>query len=293
MFALCHPAIPGEMQVTLCLRLLCGFGIGEIADAFVTGRETISKRLLRAKERLREANVSMEVPLAQLTPRIEAVLTTIYLLFNEGYYASGSEGVLRRDLCLEAVRLATMLLEQVPTNRPETNALMALMCFHYSRFDSRIGNEGELVLYDDQDSSVWNPEWVSRGGYFLQRAGEGDSITHFHLEAAIAYHHTVQRTGKWVDILKLYDQLLQLKPSPVVAMNRAYVVAKVLGASQGIAALEGVELKDSHLYQALLGQLWSTVDKARARYHLKQAIALAQPVAVKGALKKKLEALEF
>ncbi|HTF18525.1 MAG TPA: DUF6596 domain-containing protein [Chryseolinea sp.] len=293
MFALCHPAIPGEMQVALCLRLLCGFGIGEIADAFVTGRETITKRLLRAKERLREVSVSMELPpYEQLAARIESVLTTIYLLFNEGYYAGGSEHVVRRDLCLEAIRLATMLVEHGPTNRPETNALLALMCFHFSRFDSRIGEAGQVVLYDDQDTSSWDPDWVLRGGYFLRCAADGDTVTPFHVEAAIAYHHTVQGPGKWEHILGLYDQLLQLKPSPVVAMNRAYAVFKVSGAREGLAALESVKLNDNHLYHALLGVLWSSVDKMQARDHLKKAIEIAQPLAIKNALQQKLNALE-
>lgn len=290
MFALCHPSIPVAMQVALCLRLLCGFGVGEIADAFLTDRQTISKRLLRAKERLRNLNVPLEMPPEQqLHARIDGVLTTIYLLFNEGYYSDGADAVLRRDLCLEAVRLTAMLLERGKTNVPEVNALMALMCFHFSRFDSRIDASGGLVLYDEQDSVSWNVEWVVRGGYFLQRAGTGNHVTTYHLEAAIAWYHTATAQDKWENILRLYDQLLQIKPSPVVHMSRAYALYKVSGSRQARAALEGVELNDSHLYQALLGQLWMSEDRTRARRHFVKAFELAKSPAVKTALQKKIE----
>lgn len=292
MFALCHPAIPAEMQIALSLRLLCGFGISEIADAFITGKETITKRLQRAKERLREVNAPMEMPHPdQLPERLTSVLTAIYLLFNEGYYARGEEGIIRKDLCLEAVRLGTMIVEYQPTNLPETNALMALMCFHFSRFDSRLGDTGEVVLYDDQDTSSWSNEWLSRGGFFLPRAADGSKLTPFHLEAAIAYHHTTQVTDKWRLILALYDQLLLVKPSPIVAMNRAYAVFKVTGPLQAIAALEGVALNDSHLYHALLGELWSSEDRLKAQGHFERAIAITQSSPVRRALQKKLAAL--
>lgn len=292
MFALCHPSVPAEMQVSMCLRLLCGFGVGEIADAFMTDKENISKRLLRAKERLRNLNVSLEIPPTdQLHARIGPVLTTIYLLFNEGYYSNSGDQVLRRDLCLEAIRLNTMLIEHDVTNVPQANALMALMCFHFSRFDSRMGGEGEVILYDDQDVSAWNADWVSRGGFFLQRSRQGDSITSFHLEAAIAYHHAVAEPDKWNNILHLYNQLLQINPSPVVAMNRAYALYKVAGPEDALAALEDVSLSDSHLYHALLGQLWSSRDDDRARDHFLQAIAIARSPALKVALQKKLDQL--
>jgi RNA polymerase sigma-70 factor (ECF subfamily) len=294
MFALCHPAIPGEMQVALCLRLLCGFGISEISDAFLTGKETITKRLLRAKERLREVNATMEMPpREQLAARLDSVLTTIYLLFNEGYYAREDHGVIRRDLCLEAVRLGSMLIEHEATGKPQSHALMALMCFHFSRFDSRVGETGEVVLYDDQDTSAWNAEWISKGGYFLQRAASGDSVTPFHLEAAIAYHHTEQGPAKWPRILSMYDQLLLIKPSPIVAMNRAYAVFKVSGAAAALQSLEGVELDDSHLYHALLGELWTTLDPQQARYHLERALSLAPSLVVRKALQRKLDAPEL
>lgn len=291
MFALCHPAIAPEVQVALCLRLLCGFGIGEIAGAFMTGKETITKRLLRGKARFREENIGLELPeVHQLNQRTASVLTTIYLLFNEGYYASEGDAVVRKELCLEAVRLCAMLIERPATNCPDANALMALMCFHLSRFDSRLGGEGEVILYEDQDTMTWNPEWVSRGGYFLQRS-TGLSISAYHVEAAIAYQHTQFRDDKWSHILRQYDVLMRVKPSPVVAMNRAYAVYKVSGAKAAIAALEGVELTDSHLYHALLGLLWSTEDKVKAAMHTQKAILLAPSQPVRDTLNIRLASL--
>ncbi|MEJ1237794.1 sigma-70 family RNA polymerase sigma factor [Chryseolinea sp. T2] len=292
MFALCHPAIAVEMQVALCLRLLCGFGVGEIAEAFVTDKENISKRLLRAKGHLRDLNATLDMPPgSQMHARIGAVLTTIYLVFNEGYYSNSNDSVLRKDLCLEAIRLCTMLIECKSTNVPEASALMALMCFHFSRFESRIGTEGELIPYDEQVVSSWNVDWITRGGFFLQRAGRGEDVTAFHLEAAIAYYHAVPAPEKWETILNLYDKLLLIKQSPIVAMNRAYALYKVAGPKDAIAALEHVDLDDNHLYHALLGQLWSAIEQGRARYHFNRAIDLAQSTSVKQALRKKLDDL--
>jgi len=291
MFALCHPAIAVEVQIALSLRLLCGFGISEIADAFLVPRETIIKRLLRGKQRLREVKVSMDLPApGELEGRMNSVLTAIYLLFNEGYYASGGNGILRRDFCLEAVRLCAMLIEHPQLNRPNVNALMALMCFHFSRFDSRMAN-GEAVLYEEQDTSAWNTDWISRGGYFLHRSEGGNDVSNFHLEAAIAYHHTNNVPGKWSQILRLYDDLMQMNPTPVVAMNRAYALYKVTGAREALLALKNVVLQDNHLYHALLGLLWNDLDQNLARQHYKRAISLARATAVKRVLQAKHDAL--
>ncbi len=175
MFAICHPAIPPEAQIGLSLRILCGFGIEEIADAFLTSKETINKRLYRAKEKLREEKIKIEIPNeSEIDRRLATVLTTIYLLFNEGYYSVSQDKTLRRDLCLEAMRLCYMLVENKITNKPEVNALLSLMCFHSSRFDARIDDKGELVLYDDQDTSLWDSDLISKGDYFLNCAAAGD-----------------------------------------------------------------------------------------------------------------------
>jgi len=157
MFAICHPAISQEAQIGLSLRILCGFGIEEIADAFLTNKETINKRLFRAKEKLREEKIKIEMPPSfQIMERLETVLTTIYLLFNEGYYSECQNTTLRKDLCLEAMRLCYMLIENKNTNKPSVNALLALMCFHASRFEARLDKNGEAVLYEEQDTDLWN-----------------------------------------------------------------------------------------------------------------------------------------
>ncbi len=171
MFTICHPAISQEAQIGLSLRILCGFGIEEIADAFLTNKETINKRLFRAKEKLREEKIKIEMPPSFLLERrLETVLTTIYLLFNEGYYSECQNMTLRKDLCLEAMRLCYMLIENKITNKPPVNALFALMCFHSSRFDARLDKNGEPVLYEEQDTGLWNTELIGQGAYHLKNS---------------------------------------------------------------------------------------------------------------------------
>src|SRR5579863_1049288 len=183
MFAICHPSIPPEAQIGLSLRILCGFGIDEIAEAFLTNKETINKRLYRAREKLREENIRIELPNpAEIDKRLENVLTTIYLLFNEGYYSVSQNEVLRKDLCFEAIRLCEMLIENKSTDKQPVNALLALMYFHASRFDARINKNGEIVLYDEQDTGLWNHEMIMKGGYFLRRSAVGDALSKYHLE---------------------------------------------------------------------------------------------------------------
>src|ERR1700749_3299428 len=203
-FAICHPGIPPEAQIGLSLRILCGFSIDEIADAFLTNKETINKRLYRAKEKLKQVKVKIELPAdTEIDKRIENVLTTLYLLFNEGYYSSSHNSVLRKDRFLEAMRLTHLCTENEHTDKPFVNALLALMCFHASRFEARINPKGELVLYEEQDISLWNSELVIQGEYFLNKAATGSVISKYHLEAAIAYWHTVVNNDvqKWEKIL--------------------------------------------------------------------------------------------
>lgn len=292
MFAVCHPILPPEAQIGLSLRILCGFGIEEIADAFLTNKETINKRLFRAKEKLREAKVSIELPSpAEIDARLDTVLTTIYLLFSEGYYSVSQNKTLRKDVCLEAIRLCTMLVENEATNRPPVNALLALMCFHASRFDARIDRDGALVLYEDQDENLWNPDWISKGGYFLQRAGGGNQLSKFHLEAAIAYWHTqkADTPEKWENILQLYNRLLQIEYSPIAALNRTYALSKSNGKVQGILEAEKLRLTGNHFYHALLGELYTDIDNEKTKTHFQQAITLAKTEAERNAIRKKLE----
>lgn len=279
MFAICHPAISGEAQVGLALRILCGFGVQEIADAFMTGKDVINKRLTRAREKLREQQACLAMPdNATMDSRLEPVLTTIYLLFNEGYYSASNDQTIRREFCLEAVRLCTMLIENESTHKPPVNALMALMCFHASRFDARTGPAGALILYDEQDTGLWNHDLISKGGYFLQKAAVGDHLTRYHLEAGIAYWHTQKEdtAKKWVSILDYYDKLLEMAYSPAAALNRIYALSKVGGKGKAIFEAERLDLPDNHFYQALMGELHLGIDNVKALAYLQQALKLAK-----------------
>ncbi|HEX2630653.1 MAG TPA: sigma-70 family RNA polymerase sigma factor [Chitinophagaceae bacterium] len=291
MFAVCHPAIPAEAQVGLSLRILCGFGIEEIADAFLTNKETINKRLFRAKEKLREEKIAIEMPApAEMEQRLEAVLTTIYLLFNEGYYSISQNKTLRRDLCLEAMRLCYMLVENQQTNTPAVNALLSLMCFHASRFDARVDNEGELILYENQDTSLWNADLISKGGYFLHCAARGNTLSRYHLEAGIAYWNTQKEDNKekWENILQYYNRLLQIAYSPMAALNRTYALAKANGKEEAIIEAEKLKLENNQFYFALLGELYTGIDNAKAKQYFERAIALAKTQPDKQSIQKKL-----
>jgi RNA polymerase sigma-70 factor (ECF subfamily) len=279
MFAIADPVLSLESQIALILRILCGFGIEEIADAFLTSRETIHKRLVRAKEKLRIENIKIRLPAtAEITQRLGAVMTSLYLLFNEGYYSSSCNAVLRKDFCLEAMRLTLLLIENEQTDQPGVEALFALMCFHASRFDARTDENGEIIRYDKQDSALWNDELISRGHYYLNRASRGHELSRYHVEAAIAYWHTVKNDGeeKWENILRLYNQLLCLEYSPVSALNRTYALSKISGKKIAIDEAEKLGLTNYHLYHVLLGYLYTDLDNSKAYDHLIQALKLAK-----------------
>jgi len=294
MFAVCHPSISTEAQIGLSLRILCGFGIEEIAGAFLSNKETINKRLFRAKEKLREEKINIELPSAsEMDDRLSTVLTTIYLLFNEGYYSTSQNKIIRKELCLEAMRLCTMLVENKNTNKPQVNALLSLMCFHASRFEARINKEGELILYDEQDANLWNTDLISKGGYFLHQAMAGDKLSKYHLEAAIAYWNTQKddTKEKWKNILQYYNRLLQIEYSPVAALNRTYALAKVYGKKSAIVEAVKLNLEDNHFYFALLGELHTGIDNEKAKQYFKRGVVLAKTANAKQALQKKIDKL--
>lgn len=294
LFAICHPSIPPEAQIGLALRILCGFGINEIANAFLTNNETINKRLSRAKEKLRIEKARIEFPdKKEISNRLDPVLTTLYLLFNEGYYSESDDTILREDLCDEAMRLTGMLIENVQTNLPKVNALYSLMCFHSSRFAARKNEKGELVLYNDQDESLWNQELIIKGIYFLHEASKGNKISKYHIEASIAYWHTIKSDTKekWDNILQLYNQLLVLEYSPVAALNRTYALSKVKSKQEAIIEAEKLNLKDNHFYFTLLGDLYSTIDNKKAKQNFEKAFSLAKTQADKQTIQKKLDQL--
>ncbi|HRI21757.1 MAG TPA: sigma-70 family RNA polymerase sigma factor, partial [Panacibacter sp.] len=291
LFALCHPSISTEAQIGLSLRILCGFGIGEIADAFLTNKETINKRLFRAREKLRLEKVSIEFPgEAEINKRLETVVTTLYLLFSEGYYSESRDTVLRKDLCLEAMRLTYLLIENEQTNQPFVNALLSLMCFHASRFDARKNETGELVLYHDQDETLWNSELITKGIYFFKQASQGNTISKYHLEAGIAYWHTIKTDTqeKWSTILQLYNQLLQIEYSPVAALNRTYALAKANGKTQAIAEAEKLNLTGNHFYFMLLGELYKGIDNGKAKASFQKAFLLAKTKTDKQVIQKQI-----
>jgi RNA polymerase sigma-70 factor (ECF subfamily) len=293
MFAICHPSIPRESQIGLSLRILCGFGIEEIADAFLTNKETINKRLFRARERLREEKIVIGVPSAAgIDSRLETVLTTIYLLFNEGYYSESQNNVLRKDLCLEAMRLCHMLINHPPTDKPQVNALLALMCFHASRFEARINSRGEIVLYEDQNEMLWNGELIAQGVQFLNRAASGDTLSKYHLEATIAYWSTKKSDTpqKWETILQLYNRLLQLEYSPIAALNRTFALAKANGKSAAIVEAQKLGLTHSPYYFALLGELYTGINRPKALENFRRALELAKSPADQQTMRRKMEA---
>ena len=294
LFAVCHPSLPADAQIGLALRILCGFGIDEIATALLSSKDAIEKKLYRAKAKLRAEKVVIAFPGADETGnRLQTVLTTLYLLFNEGYYSESSDTVLREELCIEAMRLTYLLVENESTNLPEVNALLALMCFHASRFAARKNEYGEAVLYQDQDTSRWNQELIIKGVYHLNRASRGSIVSKYHLEAGIAYWHTIKEdtAEKWEHILQFYNRLLQIAYSPVAALNRTFALSKVYGKQTAIAAAEKLQLNSNHYYFTLLGELYSGTDNEKAKLHFTKALALAKTQTDKKTIAEKLQRL--
>jgi RNA polymerase sigma factor (sigma-70 family) len=294
MFAICHPSISTEAQIGLSLRILCGFGIDEIASAFLTSKETVNKRLFRAREKLRNEKVGIDLPSEnEIGARLDTVLTTLYLLFSEGYYSESQDEVLREDLCFEAMRLTQLLIENEKTHVKNADALLALMCFHASRFKARKSERGEIILYNDQDEAAWDQELISKGAYFLQQASQGDAISKYHLEAGIAYWHTqkADTKEKWENILQLYNLLLQLEYSPIAALNRTYALSKANGTEQAIVEAEKLNLSGSPYYFTLLGELYKDSNKDKARINFEKALALARTSADKKTILDKIKNL--
>ncbi|KAF2341986.1 RNA polymerase sigma factor [Flavobacterium tistrianum] len=295
-FTVCNPCNSEEAQIALALNLLCGFGVNEISDAFLSNREVIYKRINRAKEKLKEENIKIQNPSnSEIKDRIQTVLKTIYLLYSEGYYSISQNTTLRKDLCTEAMRLTYLLVQNESTNLPQTNALMALMCFHSSRFDARTGSNGEIILYEDQDQSLWNQELIGKGTYFLSQSSTGNTLSKYHLEAGIAYWHTIktETIEKWKNILELYNNLIILEYSPIVALNRTYALSKVNGKKEAIKEAEKLNLTDNHFYYSLLGNLYSEIDAKKASQHFETAFGLAKTSADKNIISKNIEQLKL
>lgn len=294
LFAICQPSISAEAQIGLSLRILCGFGIDEIADAFLTNKETINKRIFRAKEKLRLEKVQIEFPdNIEIDKRLETVLTTLYLLFSEGYYSESQNAVIRKDLCLEAMRLTYLLIENEQTNQHSTNALLSLMCFHSSRLDARITENGEIILYQDQDENLWNNELNLKGNYFLKQASNWNIFSKYYLEASIAYWHTIKvdTKDKWENILQLYNHLLQLEYSPIAALNRTFALSKAKSKQIALVEAEKLNLSDNHFYYILLGELCKEANNIKAKRHFEKAFSLAKTQTEKINIKRKIDEL--
>jgi len=261
MFACSHPAITEESQIALTLKTLCGLNPGEIAKAFLTNEETINKRIYRAKEKIKSEEIELSVPQGKELPqRLDVVLKSLYLLFNEGYNSSHPDLLIRDDLCQEAMRLAYILTTNTTTNFPKTNALLSLMCFQASRLQSRLDDKGNIILLKYQDRSKWYKPLIERGAIYLELASETDDISPYHIEAAIASLHAVAPTfdkTDWRSIYDLYESLYKLQPAPVVALNKAIASAYATSKENALEQLLKIKgLENYYLYHTSVGELY-------------------------------------
>jgi RNA polymerase sigma factor (sigma-70 family) len=299
MFACCHQGISAEGQITLMLKTLCGFSIAEIARAFFSTEQTITKRLYRTREFFRAQKIKPEFPdPVHLPGRTAAVLRAVYLIFNEGYNATHNDDLIRKDLLEQAMYLCRMLCNNHHTKLPEAYAAMALMCFHAARVDSRLSTEGDIILLASQDRSKWDVTLIHEGNDYLNKAAFGQSLSTYHIEAAIAYEHcTAQSFAQtdWPRILVYYDWLAKLNPSPVILLNRASVIHQLKGPDQALTELESSphlnDWEQHYLYHSLLGEIYSGKDKAKAQTHYQKAADLTQSKHEKSLLQKKITQL--
>ena len=284
MFSCCHPSLPEDTQIALVLNTLCGFGASEIASAFLVGRAAMEKRISRGKKVLAAEQRLFDLSNADFDARLSAVRKALYLLFNEGYHSASGETAVRTELCGEAIRMALLLLEAPSAARPETYALAALMCLHAARLPGRVDVSGDLHPLLEQDRSRWDRKLADQGVALLERSATGEVVSAYHLEAAIAAAHaaapSVELTN-WKAIVQLYDRLMEVAPSPVVALNRAIAIGQTEGPESGLEALHAIpdagRLSHYPFYPAALGELElrrGNLDVARS--HFSSAAALAR-----------------
>ena len=278
LFMGCHPALSPEMQAALLLKTLGGFSVSEIARAFLLSEATIAQRIVRAKRKIVDENLSFTLPSqAEQESRLDAVLLVIYLLFNEGYKASEGESLIRQDLVQEAIRLCDLLLQS--HKRPDIHALMAMMLLQASRLAARAGDE--LLLLSEQDRSLWDKQAIRAGIFHLQAAASGDKLSIYHLQAGIAACHSLAPTYEqtdWAQIIAYYEQWLELAPSPVVQLNYAAALAMHAGAQAGLNALNQISgLDDYYLFHATKAEFASRVgDKEAAQNAYRRDLELCQ-----------------
>jgi RNA polymerase sigma factor (sigma-70 family) len=297
-FTCCHPAISPDSQIAIALKTLCGFSIPEIAKAFLTNEENINKRLVRARQTIRDAKIPFEIPTGNdLEKRLHTVLETIYLLFNEGYSASKGNDIIRYELCEEAIRLTQMLVNDKTIQHKETvHALSALMFINASRFKARQDSEGNLLTMAEQDRSLWDKQMLGIGLGHLSEATKNESISIYHILAAISAQYSIApdyQSTDWKNILSLYDSLMMVDNSPVILLNRAIAVSKVDGAKQALAELEKIKhyaaFKTYHSFYSTEAEfLIQEKDFKNAITALEKAIELAPLQSQKDLLKRKL-----
>jgi len=299
MLLCCHPAIPEESRIALTLKTVGGFSVDEIASAFLAQSSTIAQRLVRAKRLIRDEHLTFDFPSrSELAPRVESLLMVLYLMFNEGYAASGGDELVRADVCHEAIRLTRQLVDHPATASPAVHALLALMLLQAARLPARIDAAGEPALLADQDRERWDRAMLEDGLRQLDAAAAGDTVSAYHLEAGIAATHAIAPSFEetdWAEIVSLYDELLALRPSPVVALNRAIAVAMCDGAAAGIAEIERIaddaKLRDYPPLASTLGELWLRAgDASRAAEHFTRALELPGSLPEKRFLARKIRA---
>ncbi len=294
LFAICHPSLQPEAQISLALRVLCGFGVDEIATALLCHKETINKRLHRARAKLKGGHILLQVPtIGELQDRLDIVLRTIYLLFSEGYYSESKDVVVRKELCLEAMHLIYLLLKNEQTATHETCSLMALMCFHSSRLEARLSEEGDMILYRDQDESLWDSSLVEKGFLYLQQASKWEIASKYYLEASIAYWHTIKQDSqeKWESILKLYDLLLTFEKTPMALMNRIFALYKTGQKEVALREAQKLNLEGNQYYYLLLGELYTGLNTKKARNFLALALENCRTETERKVIRKQMEML--
>jgi RNA polymerase sigma-70 factor (ECF subfamily) len=297
MFSCCHPLLAEEVQLALILNILCGFGVDEIAGAFLTGRAAIEKRISRGKKVLAGARRLFDLGDAEFADRLATVRRALYLLFSEGYHGGSSELAVRPPLCEEAMRLTALLRAHPPAATPITSALAALMCLHAARLPARVDAAGDLAGLADQDRARWDGGLVAEGLALLERSAAGSELSEYHIEAGIAATHAAARTldeTNWPVIVSLYDRLMAVAPSPVVALNRAIAIGQRDGAQSGLAALAAIEDRERlaayPFYPAAAGELeLRRGNRAAARAHFLAALAIARNDAERRFLGKRLQ----
>jgi RNA polymerase sigma-70 factor (ECF subfamily) len=285
MFSCCHPKLAENAQVALILHILCGFSLDEVSAAFVTKRDAIEKRMQRAKQVLAVSKTLFDVSAPhEFSQRLPAVQRALYLLFNEGYHGASPDGAVHPALCKEAARLADVLLEHPLGKTPSTYALAALMAFNASRLPARVDALGNLVALTDQDRSKWDREQLAKGLSLLDLSAAGESLSQYHLEASIASLHAAAKSTRdtdWRTIISLYDILLGLAQSPIVALNRAIAIAQAEGPERGLQEIDGItdreRLASYPFYPATIGELeLRRGRKSEAVKHFETALKLAR-----------------